>query len=286
MAEFEEPIVRDTAPATKLEHDLRYRSARFLVMKSQVWCDLGCGDGVAAATAVDRRYPGRAVLVDIDESAVRVAEHEIEASEMHALRADLASKAGVTLVREALLTDPPAQGCITCFELIQHLTTFVPLLEFLIEAAATERYTVLLSVPNDAYSATQNASKQSTWGDAALDELRRLLPADHVVARQLELRGSTLVRADGGAALEREATFALPETAVASHFVAAFGPRAQQLEETVRLHVGDRAAERMWEQQRESDLAFYRALASSQEARIAAKPAQNTQGAWNAPPAP
>ena len=42
----------------------------------------------------------------------------------------------------------------------------------------------------------------------------------------------------------------------------------------------------MWEQQRESDLAFYRALASSQEARIAAKPAQNTQGAWNAPPAP
>ena len=91
------------------------------------------------------------MLVDIDESVVRDAEREIEAQRAVRVLRRPRFKEGVALVRDALLTDPPAHGCITCFELIENLTTFVPLIELLIEAAETERYTVLLSVPNDAY---------------------------------------------------------------------------------------------------------------------------------------
>ncbi|MBA2384713.1 MAG: class I SAM-dependent methyltransferase [Actinobacteria bacterium] len=286
MADFEERITRDTAPAIRLEHDVRYLSARSLVMESQVWCDLGCGDGVAATAAVDGRYAGRAILVDVVDGAVREAERQIEAENVSAIRADLASEQGLSLVRAALLTDVPDQGCITCFELIEHLTTFVPLVELLVEAAATGRYTVVLSVPNDAFLSMQNPYHQSTWGEAAFEELRRLLPDETVQALQLEVHGSTLVRTDVEGGPQRTAGFGLPEAVVASHFVAAFGARSALLEEPVQVQVTDREAERMWERQRDSDLAFYRAVAKDLEAQIAAKPAEAEQGAGTAPPAP
>ena len=188
-----------------------------LIFDSQVWCDLGCGSGVAAAAVLGEPYPGRAVLVDLAEEAIRAAEERIEAGEVHAFRADLTDEQDLTLVREALLTDLPETGCITCFEVIEHLSTFVPLLELLVEAAATGRYTVLLSVPNDAFWSMQNPYHHTSWGDEAFEELRRLLPEDHVLAQQLEVRGSALVRADGKAASERQASFALPDAVVPSH---------------------------------------------------------------------
>lgn len=283
MADFQERITRDTAPAIRLEHDVRYLSARPLIMESQVWCDLGCGNGVAAASALDGRYPGRAVLVDVVESAVREAESRLEADDVHAVRADLASDQDLSLVRDALLSDLPERGCITCFELIEHLCTFVSLVELLVEAAATGSYTVALSVPNDEFLSMQNPYHRSTWGEAAFEELRRLLPDETVLALQVELRGSTLVRTNLERAPERTAAFALPESVVASHFVAAFGPHSALLQEPVQVQVTDREAHRMWDRQRDSDLAYYRAVAQDLEAKLEAESRGTEEGADTAP---
>jgi hypothetical protein len=267
MVDFEERITRDSPPQSRLEHDVRYRSVRPLVISSQVWCDLGCGSGVAAATALDGRYPGRAVLVDVAEDALREAEHRIEAHEVQALRADLASEDDLGIVYDALFTDLPDHGCITCFELVEHLASFVPLVQLLLEAAETGRYTVILSVPNDAFTSIENPYHQTVWGDSAFEELRRLLPVDHILAVQVELRGSTLAHVNGTIEPHREAAFTIPDAVIASHFLAAFGPRASLLDEPVEVHVTDRDAQRMWERQRESDLAYYRALEADRKAQ-------------------
>ena len=62
MADFEERITRDSAPAVRLEHEVRYGAARPVVMGSHLWCDLGCGNGVAAANALEGSFPGRVLM--------------------------------------------------------------------------------------------------------------------------------------------------------------------------------------------------------------------------------
>ena len=271
MVDFEERITCETPPQSRLEHDVRYRSVRSLVMSSRVWCDLGCGSGVAAAAALEGRYPGRAVLVDIAEDALREAEHRIAAHEVHAFRADLASENDLEIVHDALFTDLPDNGCITCFELVEHLVSFAPLVQLLVEAAETGRYTVILSVPNDAFTSIQNPFHQTVWGESAFEEFKRLLPADHLLAVQVELRGSTLTRVSGTKEPRREAACTIPEAVIASHFIAAFGPRAELLEEPMEeVQVTDREAQRMWERQRDSDLAYYRAIEAARKPRPAA----------------
>jgi hypothetical protein len=277
MADFEERITRDSPPAVRLEHVVRYRSARRLVAASELWCDLGCGNGVAAAAALDGSVQRRVLLVDVVEQALREAEREIAADELRTLRLDLAAQEDLELLRDALLTEPPENGCITCFEVLEHLTTFVPLVELLVEAAQSGAYTVLLSVPNDAFESMQNPHHLSMWGEGAFEELRRLLPDRHVLALQLELRGSTLLRTEESAPSERDATFRFPEALVPSHYLAAFGPRADELEQPVGLHVADRDAQRAWERQRDSDLAYYRALANDQAAELAKTTADGEQ---------
>src|ERR687896_336528 len=103
MTEFEERITQHSSPAIRLEHDVRYLAARPLVTGSDLWCDLGCGTGVAAISAVEGRFGGRVVLVDVVEAAVREATEQIEADEVETLRADLSSEEDLSLVREALL---------------------------------------------------------------------------------------------------------------------------------------------------------------------------------------
>jgi hypothetical protein len=282
MADFEERITRTSSPSARLEHEVRYRAASPILGESELWCDLGCGNGLAARAALDGGFAGRVLLVDVVDQALHEAETQIEASDVRSLRADLAANEGVALVREALLADPPDHGCITGFELLEHLTSFVPLLELLVEAATIGRYTVVLSVPNDAYESMQNPYHLTTWGEDAFEELRRLLPEGHVLAHQLELRGSTLLRPGADRSSAREATFSFPETVVASHFLAAFGPRAELLGEPTQVRVADREGQRAWERQRDSDLAYFRALAKKSEPR----PTRNeTDGVGDSPAA-
>ena len=103
MADWQERITRETNPALRVEHDLRYRLAEPLILGGRTWVDLGCGNGVAAGEALGGAFGGLAVLVDVDAQAVEAAEHEIAAGATVALQADLADRDALVRVRDAIL---------------------------------------------------------------------------------------------------------------------------------------------------------------------------------------
>ena len=258
MVDWQERITHETSPAIRIEHTLRYQLAGELIRTSGTWLDVGCGAGVAAAAAIGGRLDGRAVLVDASPAAVEAAEAEIQSAETVGVVADLSKPDDVARVREALLTDPPeGDRCATCFELIEHLENFVPAVELLVELAEREAFTVLLSVPNDAFWTIENVHHETMWGEGAFEELRRLLPDDHVAARQLALSGSAIVPFGDTPAFDAKGE--LDPNGVPSHMIIAFGPRAEVLRTRSTVVQTDIGEQRRWERQRESDLAFFQA---------------------------
>jgi SAM-dependent methyltransferase len=259
MTDWQERITRDTKPSIRVEHDLRYAAAAPIVRASAAWCDLGCGAGVAAADALGDAQLGRVVLVDFDADALDQAGRDLATRETIRVQADLSTDEGVAGVRAALGSADADAGVITCFEVVEHLTTFVPLIDALIELAAAG-WTVVLSVPNDAFWALENPYHHTMWGEGAFAELRRLLPADAVVARQVPLDGSHLVVEDAPAGLTLDVPAVTPRAdAVPSHFVVAFGPRAPELVSRALAIPSDLDGRRTWERQRESTLAVLEA---------------------------
>jgi Methyltransferase domain len=255
---WQERITRDTNPAIRIEHDVRYRLAVPVIRESAVWCDLGCGNGIAAATALGGPFGGRAVLVDVAEDALRQAEREIQAQGTVTLVADLAAEDDVRRVRDALLEEDGA-GCITCFEVVEHLASFVPLVGTLVELAENHGFTVALSVPNDAFWSIENPFHHTMFGEGAFEELRRLLPTDHVVARQFALQGSlTLVDDEDGGRHAIELEF--PAGATPTHFLVGIGPGATRMAGAAAVGGADLVEQRRWERQRDSDLAFLESL--------------------------
>jgi hypothetical protein len=289
MPEWQERLTRDTKPSIRAEHDLRYNAAAPLIASAPVWVDLGCGAGVAAGDALGESFGGHAVLVDASEEALQEATVTLHAGTITTLRADLADEGDVERVRQAVV-DAGEGGCVTCFEVIEHLPTFVPALELMAELASEHGYTGILSVPNDAFWALENPFHQTMWGEGAFEELRRLLPAEHAIARQVPLTGSAILGEEGATDL------AVPDVTVEadrvpSHFIAAFGPRCDELVPRAFASVADLDGQRTWERQREAQLAFHEAeLAGLREyvadletrlGRRAPKPAAD-----GAPPAP
>jgi SAM-dependent methyltransferase len=259
MPDWQERITRETNPAVRVEHDLRYRLAEPLILGARTWADLGCGNGIAAADAVGGMYPGRAVLVDVEERALETAAAELRAGETVKLAADLADREQLARVRAAIL-EGEGPRTITCFEVIEHLSTFVPLVEMLSEVAEGGEATVLLSVPNDDFWAIENPYHASTWGEGSFAELRSLLAGGTVVARQLALQGSAVVpegRDDEKVAASVELR---AEGAVPTHFLAAMGPEAATLGVHADVAQTDLDDVRRWERQREADLAHMDAL--------------------------
>jgi hypothetical protein len=257
--DWQERITRDTNPAIRIEHDLRYRLAAPVIREAPVWGDLGCGNGLAAASALGGPIEGRAVLVDVAEDALRQAEREIQAGGAVTIRADLAADEDVRRVRDALLEGGADGGCVTCFEVIEHLTSFVPLMDMLVELATAHGFTVALSVPNDAFWSIENPFHHTVWGEGAFEELRRLLPEDHVVAQQFALHGSLMQvdgEQDGRQAIEMAAASGAPPT----HFLVGVGPNTAQLTGGAAVGMADLVEERRWQRQRESDIAFLQAL--------------------------
>jgi SAM-dependent methyltransferase len=257
MQTWETRLAREPPPRLRLEHDLRYELAAPLVRRAALWADLGCGSGVAAEHAA-AGFEGRAVLVDSAPDALEQAGRLV--AHAKTVLADLSTPEGLERVRTILLDDPPpGERVITCFETLAHLERFDPLVALLGSLAEDERFTVLLSVPNDAFWALENPLHRTAWGDGSFEELRRLLPEPLVVLRQLPLAGSAVV-VEGGAAR----ALALPSVdlglePVPSHFIAAFGPAAHDLGPLARAGVIDADAERRRERQRESDLAVLEA---------------------------
>lgn len=252
MPDWQERIDRHTHPAIRAEHELRYAAAAPLVHAAAAWCDLGCGVGLGAAAGLATPYEGCAVLVDVEEAAVAEARRNVEARETVGLTADLTDPEDLRRVRAALLdAAPDGRRAVTCFEVIEHLATFAPLVELLVELAGEQDCSIVLSVPNDAFWSLENPHHATMWGEGAVEELRRLLPADHVLMHQVALQGSALARVDEQI---REVTEATIGAGTPSHFVIAFGPDAARLGAAPRIVQADLEAQRHWERQRESDL--------------------------------
>jgi SAM-dependent methyltransferase len=251
--EWQERITRETPPTIRIEHELRYALTADLVRAAPVWLDLGCGAGVAAAAALGEGSAQRAVLVDASADALADAAREVPATEVVPVEADLADDAGLAAVRAAL--GDARDGVATCFEVIEHLERFTGVLDLLVELAAERGFTVVLSVPNDAFWPVESPWHKTMWGEGAFEELRRLLPDEHVVAKQVPLQGSSIMP-DGTDALEPPGFHAQAE-AVPSHFLVAFGLRCRELKASSAVAPSDLAAQRRWERQREANLAFY-----------------------------
>src|SRR4051794_24236315 len=253
MPDWQERITRETEPAIRAEHDARYRLAAPLIASAELWCDLGCGTGLAAAAALQAHggFGGRAVLVDLDEEVARGAAGELGVEDAVVIGADLATPEGVARVTEHL-----GDGAVvTCFEVVEHLETFVPLIERLVELAPT--VTTVLSVPNDAFWAIDNPHHRAMWGEGAFAELETLLPEGRVLAHQVQLQGSAILPAGDERTVAPEAV-AQARDAVPTHFLAAFGPRAGELEPLATLAQVDLDEQRRWVRQREADNATLR----------------------------
>jgi hypothetical protein len=264
MPDWQERVTRESEPAIRAEHELRYGLAAPLMAGAALWCDLGCGSGVAAASALEgREPPARIVLVDVAEDALEDARRELRVDDALTLRADLSNADDVARVRAALLEQAPGAGtrCITCFETIEHLASFVPLVELLVELAEQHGFTVVASVPNDAFWSLENPHHRTMWGEGAFEELRRLLPADHGVLRQVPLQGSAVVPEEAQASFAAEVH--ADADGVPSHFLVVFGAERARVAGGVRVVQADLEEQRRWERQRESDLPYLQAEVSA-----------------------
>lgn len=267
MPDWQERITRESEPELRVEHELRYELAAPLIRGAGLWGDLGCGNGVAAARVVAGEPPTRALLVDLDPGAVEVASTELAAEGTSTLVADLAATDDVARVRAALL-EQAGSGLrvITCFETIEHLESFVPLVEALSELSEEHAFTVLVSVPNDAFWSIENPHHRTMWGEGAFEELRRLLPARHVVLRQVPLQGSAVVRE--GEPDNRTVALTADPDGVPSHLLVAFGPEAERVALGARVVQADLEEQRLWVRQRESHLAFLEQEAEKLRAEV------------------
>jgi hypothetical protein len=258
MTDWQERITHGTNPATRAEHAVRYALAAPLVRDSDLWVDLGCGSGFGAREGLGDGTLPRALLVDIDEKAAKEAARQLGGV---ALQADLSDPAGIDAVKEAI--GKQAKGTITCFEAIEHLANFVPLVETLAELS--KRFTVILSVPNDAFWSLHNPYHHTMWGEGSFEELRALLPDGHITISQVALQGSAAVTED----TQLTATASITADGVPSHYLAAFGPRAGELQANAAVVQTDLEERRRWERQRESDLAYLAELNEAFERVVA-----------------
>jgi SAM-dependent methyltransferase len=265
MSDWQERITHETAPAIQAEHELRYRLAAPLILSGGPWADLGCGNGVAAAAALGDARPAHAVLIDVDEQAAARAARELSLPEATVLAADLTDPADLQRISQALRLGDGKPAVVTCFEVIEHLSSFVALLEWSSSLAQEHAATFLISVPNDAFWSIQNPHHRTSWSEGAFEELRGLLPAEQTLLRQVALEGSALVGWEGPAERHELTVAAGGEGAVATHFIAAFGPRHQALRGGALAVQADMVEQRRWERQRENNLALMQKVAGEHE---------------------
>ena len=254
MTSWEERITHETPSAIRAEHELRYRMAAPIIAGSAIWADLGCGNGVAAAAALSQPLPERVVLVDLEPATVARAAAHLNAPDSAQIDGDLTDPHVLERIGREL-SAVTGERVVTCFEVVEHLATITPLLEWAGTVAREGAATFVLSVPNDAFWAIENPYHQACWGEGAFEELRRLLPPEHTLLRQTALTGSVLVQWDGARERHQLTVDVGGEPSVASHFIAAFGPRHSELQRGALAVTTDQNVQRRWERQRDSNLA-------------------------------
>jgi SAM-dependent methyltransferase len=267
VSDWQERITHQTEPAIVAEHTLRYAMAAPLITSSAVWADLGCGNGVAAAAVLGERRPPHAILVDLDADAADRAAAELGLDSSLMLSADLTSPEALARIGDAM-RQTSGDRVVTCFEVVEHLSTFVPFLEWAVALARDDTATFVMSVPNDAFWSIENPFHAARWSDGAFDELRRLLPETQTLLRQVSLTGSALVAWEDTPARHQVAVDVGGEGTQASHFIAAFGPRHHELERDAIVVATQQLEQRRWERQRESNLALAEARVEAQGAEM------------------
>jgi hypothetical protein len=278
MSDWQERITHETPPAIQAEHELRYRLAASLILAGGPWADLGCGNGVAAAAALGDARPARAVLVDLDEHAAGGAARELGLDAATVIAADLTNAEDLQRISQALAGGEGSRletAVVTCFEVIEHLSSFVALLVWASALAREHGATFLISVPNDAFWSIQNPHHRTSWSEGAFEELRGLLPPEHTLLRQVALAGSALVGWEAPTERHKLAVATGGAGTVATHFIAAFGPRHDALRINALAVQEDMIEQRRWERERENnlalleqDLALMRKVAGEHEAEV------------------
>jgi SAM-dependent methyltransferase len=269
MPTWEARVSRATAPADRVEAELRYAFAAPLVRTAALWVDLGCGTGVAAGAALAGDGAGsapRTILVDRDADALAEARRECGAEVISAVEADLETAAGIAAVRAAIDDAAGAQDgpiVVTCLDVVAQLADITALVELLI--ALGETATVVVSAPEDAAGALEDPHRATAWSAGAVEELRRLLPADAVVARQLPVRASAIVLAGAADTSAPVGAIAVGADQPAAHHLLAFGPQAGVLAPVSSARAADLDAERADARRRESDLAYLEARVSQRQ---------------------
>ncbi len=251
------------------EHEVRYGWVRSVVEAAGTWCDLGCGTAAGSSRALSEVLPERVVLVDAEAEAIEEARRALAPQDVEGSTIDLTRRVDLDELGARLLAGP-GPVALTCFEVIEHLSDFVPLLEWF-AAMADEGATVAISVPNDVFTSVKNPYHVTMWGSSTVAELRGLLPPDHVVALQTALEGSII---DSGEprGITVEVAAERPTDLIPLQYLMGFGPAAELLGPSAVVLPTDVAGHRVWERQRETDNLYYRTEASRipvLEARIA-----------------
>jgi hypothetical protein len=268
MPDWQERITYETAPAIRVEHELRYRAAAALILRGGPWADLGCGNGLAAAAALGEARPQHALLVDVEKELVAGAALELGLPHAVQLPGDLTDRETLEQIGAELI-GLGGEPVVTCFEVVEHLSTFLALLQWSAELAREHAATFVISVPNDAFWAIQNPFHQSSWGEGAFEELCQLLPPQHTLLRQVALGGSALLAWDEAPARHELALQVGGEGTVASHFIVAFGVHHHELWCGALASQTDQLEQRRWERQRETEVALAQALAEENREAVA-----------------
>jgi len=158
--------------------------------------------------------------------------------------ADLATAAGVAALADALAD----ATVITAFDLLDALDDIAPLVDWLVS-----RHTSATVVLSTAGSPNQ------------VEELRRLVPSEVVVARQVPIRAAAIVHAAADAAPPLGAP-AIDPAAPAAHHLLAFGPDASRLAPVSAARAADLSAEQAAARRRDADLAYLEARVAQLEA--------------------
>jgi hypothetical protein len=218
------------------------------------------------------------VLVGSDSGDVEQAQRELRLTGSSAVTADLGDADDLERLRADLL-EHAGDGirCVTCFEVLQDLSDFAPLVGLLSELAEAHGFTVLVSVPNDAF--WPRGESASSWGEGAFDELRRLLPRGQIVLGQLPLQGSALAPAGGDSPELRTVDVEVDPDGVASHFVVAFGPERERVAAGARVVQADLQDERRSARERAAELDYLRQYVRELERRLDSGPGSNGHGA-------
>lgn len=269
---FFERITAESDASVRIEHELRYRWAEPAINGSKSWIDLGCGAGIGAMV-VATDVLERIVLVDADEQALAQANDAFgrRVPDCRTLCLDLADAGALERFAQAVATDDGA--VVTCFEVVEHLDDHQHLIELLGRLVREQRFTCLLSVPNDAFFGIDNPYHMAKWGAAEFDELLQFLPSPRTVAHQSAFVGSFIDPVGGGdgSAPSAEAPIERPvdgAAAVPSHLLVAFGPLAEKLGPVGAGAVVDYGAKRAWERQREADREYFRVRLAQREEEI------------------